>query len=119
MRVNFVEVWRVCNRRRHRYEQRELSQRFSSTVADKFDGVGAVSGHGAFPLITGCAFDRANVRFESFASILACPRHVRLGGNLGSAGCPVLPVPHHLLSNVRHDVAIAGIFKLLHGPPVT
>ena len=62
MRVNFVKVWRVCNRRRHRYEQRELSQRFSSTVADKFDGVGAVSGHGAIPLITGCAFDRANVR---------------------------------------------------------
>src|ERR1700732_5328633 len=27
-------------------DQRELSQRFSSTVADKFDGVGAVSGHG-------------------------------------------------------------------------
>src|SRR6266446_9667217 len=22
----------------------------------------------------------------------ACPRHVRLGGNLGNAGCPVLPV---------------------------
>ena len=44
---------------------------------------------------------------------------VRLGGNLGSAGCPVLPVPHHLLSNVLHDAAIAGTFKLLHGPPVT
>src|SRR6202030_2638108 len=46
-------------------------------------------------------------------------RHVWLGGNLGSAGCPVLPGPHHLLSNVRHDVAIAGTFKLLHGPAVT
>jgi hypothetical protein len=23
---------------------------------------------------------------------LACPRQVRLGGNLGNAGCPVLPV---------------------------
>ncbi len=22
----------------------------------------------------------------------ACPRHVRLEGNLGNAGCPVLPV---------------------------
>ena len=32
-----------------------------------------------------------NVSAGSFASILAC--------NLGSAGCPVLPVPHHLLSN--------------------
>ena len=50
--------------------------------------------------------------------LAACPRHVRLGGNLGSAGCPVLPVPHHLLSNVRHDVAIVGTIKLLHGPPV-
>jgi len=26
------------------------------------------------------------------ASILACPQHVRLGFNLGSADCPVLPV---------------------------
>src|ERR1700682_1396080 len=26
------------------------------------------------------------------ASILACPQHVRLGGNLGNAGCPGLPV---------------------------
>src|ERR1700726_1315255 len=25
-----------------------------------------------------------------FAPILACPRHVRLGGDLGNAGCPVL-----------------------------
>jgi hypothetical protein len=39
--------------------------------------------------------------------------------NSGSAGCPVLPAPHHLLSNVRHDVAIAGTIKLLHGQPVT
>jgi len=46
-------------------DQRELSQRFSSTVADKFDGVGAVSGHGGIPLINGCAFDRANVRLGS------------------------------------------------------
>src|ERR1700730_7278276 len=61
----------------------------------------------------------ANVRSGSFASILVCPRHVRLGGNLGSAGCPVLPIPHPLLSNVLHDVAIAGTIKLLHGPPVT
>jgi flavin reductase (DIM6/NTAB) family NADH-FMN oxidoreductase RutF len=29
-------------------DQREFSQRFSSTVADRFDGVGAVSGHGVF-----------------------------------------------------------------------
>jgi hypothetical protein len=43
-------------------DQRELSQRFSSTVADNFDGVGAVSGHGGIPLINGCAFDCANVR---------------------------------------------------------
>jgi len=49
-------------------DQRELSQRFSSAVADKFDGVGAVSGHGAIPLLTGCAFDRANVRVGSIAS---------------------------------------------------
>ena len=28
----------------------------------------------------------------AFASILACPQHVRLRGNLGSAGCPILPV---------------------------
>src|ERR1700732_1590879 len=34
----------------------------------------------------------ANFSFGSFASILACPRHVRLGGNLRNAGCPVLPV---------------------------
>jgi hypothetical protein len=27
--------------------------------------------------------------------------------------CPVLPVPHFLVSNVRHDVAIAGTIKLL------
>ena len=32
--------------------------------------------------------------------------------------CPVLPVPHFLVSNVRHDVAIAGTIKLLQGPPV-
>jgi hypothetical protein len=31
--------------------------------------------------------------------------------------CPVLPVPHFLVSNVRHDVAIAGTIKLLQGPP--
>jgi hypothetical protein len=34
----------------------------------------------------------ADVRFGSFASILACPLHVRLRGNLGSADCPVLTV---------------------------
>src|SRR5262249_7307697 len=28
----------------------------------------------------------------SFASILACPQHVRLRGNLGSSRCPILPV---------------------------
>ena len=28
----------------------------------------------------------------SLASISACPQHVRLGGNLGNAGCPVLSV---------------------------
>jgi hypothetical protein len=28
----------------------------------------------------------------SFGSILACQQHARLGGNLGNAGCPVLPV---------------------------
>ena len=34
-----------------------------------------------------------DVQFGSFVSILACPRHVRLGqDNLGNAGCPVLPV---------------------------
>lgn len=30
-------------------------------------------------------------RFGSFASILACPQHVRLGVNLGNADCPILP----------------------------
>src|SRR5258708_23544195 len=93
MRVNFVEVWRRLRQAspslddgwqrsassslaafaRAKYfainvltaDQRELSQRFSSTVADKFDGVGAVSGHGGIPLINGCAFDRANVRLGS------------------------------------------------------
>jgi len=34
----------------------------------------------------------SNVRVGSFASILACPQHVRLRGNLGNAGCLVLPV---------------------------
>ena len=33
-----------------------------------------------------------HVRSGSFASILAGPPHVRLGGNLRNAGCPVLPV---------------------------
>ncbi len=28
----------------------------------------------------------------SFASILACPQHVRLAGNLENAGCPLLQV---------------------------
>src|ERR1700726_1185143 len=53
-------------------DQRELSQRFSSTVADKFDGVGAVSGHGG-PLLNGCAFDRANVRLGSCVTSVAGP----------------------------------------------
>jgi hypothetical protein len=93
MRVNFVEVWRRLRQaspslrrptatvyelepsgiRGAKYfainvltaDQRELSQRFSSTVAGKFDGVGAVSGHGGIPLINGCAFDHANVRLGS------------------------------------------------------
>src|SRR5258708_26340030 len=39
------------------------------------------------------------VFFGAFASILACPRHVRSGGNLGNAGCPVLPV-----EGIRLDV---------------
>jgi len=34
----------------------------------------------------------ANVSVGSFASIPACPRDVRLGDNLGNAGCLVLPV---------------------------
>jgi hypothetical protein len=33
-----------------------------------------------------------SVGIGSIASILACRRHVRLAGNLGNAGCPVLPV---------------------------
>jgi flavin reductase (DIM6/NTAB) family NADH-FMN oxidoreductase RutF len=64
-------------------DQRELSQRFSSTVADKFDGVGAVSGHGAFLLITGCAFDRANVRSRSIASLWRYARYFRSTVNCG------------------------------------
>ena len=42
----------------------------------------------------------------SFASILACPRHVRSGGNLGSAGCPLLPLLHHLLGIVTIDTTL-------------
>ena len=34
--------------------------------------------------------ERSGARVGSFASILACPRHVR--GDPGNAGCPVLPV---------------------------
>ena len=34
----------------------------------------------------------ANVRFGSFVSILACPQHVRLAGNIGNAGVPSLPM---------------------------
>jgi hypothetical protein len=34
----------------------------------------------------------SDVSVGSFASILACPQHVRLWGNLGSADCPVLKV---------------------------
>ena len=32
-----------------------------------------------------------HVRFGSFASILACPQHVRLRRKLGNTGCPILP----------------------------
>ena len=32
------------------------------------------------------------ISYGSLASISACPQHVRLGGNLGNAGCPVLSV---------------------------
>ena len=35
---------------------------------------------------------RAEVRSESFASILARPQQVRLRDNLGSSGRPILPV---------------------------
>jgi hypothetical protein len=35
---------------------------------------------------------RRDVPCGSFASVLAYPQHVRLGGNLGNAGFPVLPV---------------------------
>ena len=42
----------------------------------------AKGGTGANPL---------DVQNGSIASILACPRHVRLWGNLGNAGCLVLP----------------------------
>src|SRR5260370_28694404 len=122
MRVNFVEVWRRLReasptlRRpmqrstssslaafaRAKYfainvltaDQRELSQRFSSTVADKFDGVGAVSGHGGIPLINGCAFDRANVRLGSKSEKLRasicfplCPRERTLRNTVGNVSC--------------------------------
>jgi hypothetical protein len=36
-------------------------------------------------------FQAPDFRSGSFASILACPRHVRFGGNLGNAGCPDPP----------------------------
>src|SRR5258707_6260801 len=35
---------------------------------------------------------RGKLAYGSKASILACRQHVRLGDNLGNAGCPVLPV---------------------------
>ena len=50
-----------------------------------------VADHGAQRSRNEHADPVAEVRFGSFASILACPRHVWLAGNLGSAGCPVLP----------------------------
>ena len=37
-------------------------------------------------------FKFTEVGFGSFASILARLPHVRLRGNLGSSGCPILPV---------------------------
>src|ERR1035437_856246 len=49
----------------------------SSAIPKKFERNGVVA---------------VNVCFGSFASILASPRHIRLGGDLGNAGCPVLPV---------------------------
>src|SRR5258708_23544629 len=104
MRVNFVEVWRRLRQAspslddrwqrstssslaafaRAKYfainvltaDQRDLSQRFSSTVADKFDGVGAVSGHGGIPFINGCAFDCANVRLRWRSQPLAAPLYL-------------------------------------------
>jgi hypothetical protein len=36
-----------------------------------------------------------------------------LWGQSRKCRLPGFAVPHHLLSNVRHDVAIAGSFKLL------
>jgi hypothetical protein len=45
-----------------------------------------------FPIEVNPITNLSWVRSGSFASNLVCPRHVRLGGNLGNAGCPVLPV---------------------------
>jgi hypothetical protein len=93
MRVNFVEVWRRCDRRRHRYDdrwqrstssslaafarakyfainvltadQRELSQRFSSTVADKFDGVGAAYGGKKRQVAPWASLDKSRCKGET------------------------------------------------------
>jgi hypothetical protein len=44
-------------------------------------------------VLTRCAaIPLCNFANGSFASILACPQHVRLRCNLGNAGYPVLPV---------------------------
>jgi hypothetical protein len=60
------------------------------------------------------------IRSGSFASILACPRHVRLSGqgNLGNGGCPVLPskLRRKMARRANHQktcpAPLAKIFRL-------
>jgi hypothetical protein len=49
-------------------------------------------------------FGVTNVADGSFASILACPQHVRLRGRPGSSGCPILPI---------EGIGLAGIQQLI------
>jgi glutamate racemase len=50
------------------------------------------------------SINRAYVGVGSIASILACPRHVRLGDNPGNAGCPVLIDPAPAIARRASDL---------------
>jgi hypothetical protein len=47
----------------------------------------------------------------SIASVLARPKHVRLGGNLGIADCPVLPVEGFGLNMIQASKAGPRIMR--------
>jgi hypothetical protein len=57
----------------------------------------------------GCRAPSAQVRFGSFASILARPRHVRLGGNLGNAVMRFAMSRRPRLSFAGFDIALAAV----------